>query len=127
MQWSPREQETYVIICALKKYHSWVGTNRVESLTDHRSLGYWSTDHVNTVSRPAGRRARWHEFLSLFDLHVAYLPGKYNTVADALSRWAYLASEVCLSTKSHETEQDCGLVIVWDAEERQLIERHCLQ
>ena len=27
MQWLPREQETYAIICALKKYQSWVGTN----------------------------------------------------------------------------------------------------
>ena len=75
--------ETYPIICAVKKYQSWIGTNRVEILTDHRSLEYWSTEHVNTVSSPAGRRARWHAFLSLFDLHVAYLPGKYNTVADA--------------------------------------------
>ena len=127
MQWSPREQETYAIICALKKYQSWIGTNRVEILTDHRSLEYWSTEHVNTASGPAGRRARWHEFLSLFDLHVAYLPGKYDTVADALSRWAYPASEACLSTNIHGTEQDSGLVIDWDAEERQLIKRHCLQ
>ena len=98
MQWSPLEQETYAIICALKKYQSWIGTKRVEILTDHGSPEYWSTEHVNTVSGPAGRRARWHEFLSLYDLHVAYLPGKYNTVADALSRWAYPASEACLST-----------------------------
>ena len=127
MQWSPREQETYAIICALKKYQSWIGTNRVEILTDHRSLQYWSTEHVNTVSGPAGRRARWHEFLSLFDLHVAYLPGKYNTVADALSRWAYPACEACLWTNIHGTEQDRGLVIEWNAEERQLIKRNCLQ
>ena len=127
MQWSPREQETYAIICALKKYQSWIGKNRVEILTDHRSLEYWSTEHVNTVSGPAGRRARCHEFLSLFDLHVAYLPGKYNTVTDALSRWTHPASEACLSTNIHGTEQDRGLVIEWDAEERQLIKRHCLQ
>ena len=100
MQWSPREQETYAIICALKKYQSWVGTNRVEVLTDHRSLEYWATEHIDTVASPAGRRARWHEFLSLFDLHVSYLPGKHNTVADALSRWAYPASEGLQSTGS---------------------------
>ena len=85
-------------MCALKKYQSWVGKNRVEILQDHRSLQDWWTENVNTVSRTVGRRARWHEVLSLFDLHVAYLPGKYNTVADALSRWAYPASEACLST-----------------------------
>ena len=126
MQWSPREQETYAIICTLKKCQSWIGTDRVEILTDHRSLEYWWTEHVNTVSGPAGQRARWHEFLSLFDLHVAYLPGRCNTVADALSRWAYPASEACLSTNIHGTEQERGLVIESDAEERQLIKRHCL-
>ena len=93
MQWSPREQETYAIFCALKKYQSWVGTNRVEVLTDHPSLEYWSTGHVHNVSGPARQRARWPDFLRPFDLHVAYLPGKYNIVADAVSRSAYPASE----------------------------------
>ena len=127
MQWSPRQQETYAIICALRKYQSWVGTNRVEVLMDHRSSEYWSTEHVNAVSGPAGRRARWHEFLSLFDPHPAYLPGKYNTVADTLSIWAYPGSEACLSTNIHGSEQDRALVIEWDAEERHLTKRHCLQ
>ena len=27
MQWSRREQETYPLVCALKKYQSWVCTN----------------------------------------------------------------------------------------------------
>ena len=58
---------------------------------------------------------------------MACPPGKYHTVADALSRWAYPASEACLSTNIHGTEQDRGLVIEWDAEERQLIKSHCLQ
>ena len=94
---------------------------------DHRSLEFWSTEHVNTASGLAGRRARSHDFLSLFDPRVPYLPGKYNTVADTLSRWAHPASEACLSTNIHGTEQDRGLVIEWDAEERQMIKRRCLQ
>ena len=93
MQWSPCEQKTYAMIRALKKYRSWVGTNRVEVLMDHRSLEYWVVEHIDAVSGPNGRRARSHEFLRLFDLHVLYLPGKHSTVADALSRWAYLASK----------------------------------
>ena len=126
MQWSPREQETYAIICALKNYQSWVGTNRVEVLTDHRSLEYWATEHIDTVASPAGRRARWHELLSLFDLHVSYLPGKHDTVADALSRWAYPASEGLQSTNIHGTEQDRHVVIEWDQEEKKLIRRECM-
>ena len=118
MQWSPREQETYAIIWALKKYQSWVRTNRVDVLTDHRSLKYWATEHIDTVSGQAGRRARWHVFLSVFDLHVSYLLGKRNTVADALSRWAYPASEGLQSTNIHGTEQDLNDVIEWDQEEK---------
>ena len=106
MQWSPREQETYAIICALKKYQSCLGTNRVEVLTEHRSLEVWATEHIDTVSGQAGRQARWHEFLSLFDLHVSYLPGKENTVADALSRWAYPAPEGLQSSNLHGIKHD---------------------
>ena len=68
--------------------------------------------------------ARVFEF---FDLHVGCLPGTYNTVAETLSRRAYPASEACLSTNIHRTEQDRGLVNEWDAEEGQLNERHFLQ
>ena len=123
MQWSPREQET----CALKKYQSWVGTNRVKVLTDHQSLEYWPTEHIDSVSGPAGRWARWHEFRSLFDLHVSYFRGKHNTAADALSRWAYPASEGLQSTNIHGTEQDGHVVIEWDQEEKKHIRRECIQ
>ena len=53
--------------------------------------------------------------------------GKNNTVADTLSRLAYPASKACLSTNIQGTEQDRGLVLEWDAEEGQLIKRHCRQ
>ena len=127
MQLSPREQEIYAIICALKKNQSWVGTNRIEVLTDHRSLEYWATEHIDTVSDPAGRRARRHEFISLFDLHVLYVPGKYNTVPDALRQWAYPASEGLQSTNIHGTEQDRHVVIEWDQDEKKVIRRECMQ
>ena len=55
---------------------------------------------------PARRRGRWHEFLSKFDLHVTYIPGRYNTVAEALSRWAYPASEAYSEVSSHGTSKD---------------------
>ena len=49
------------------------------------------TEHVDTPSGPRGRRGRWHETLSQFDLKVTYVPGPANVVPDALSRWAYPA------------------------------------
>ena len=36
-----------------------------------------------------GRRGRWHEFLSQFNIEVVYWEGSKHAVSDALSRWAY--------------------------------------
>ena len=60
--------------------------------TDRKALQDWTTEHVDTPSGPRGRRARWHETLSQFDLQIIYIPGPENGVADALSRWTYPAS-----------------------------------
>ena len=62
-------------------------------LTDHKSLENWTTEQLDTPSGPVGRRARWHEFLTRFDLIVEYIKGEDNVAADALRRWAYPASQ----------------------------------
>ena len=87
--WSTTEQEMYAVVTALMKWESLIGTQQVTVLTDHHSLQHWHSEHVTTPSGPTGRRARWHEVFSRFHLDVEYLPGTANSVADALSRWAY--------------------------------------
>ena len=87
--WTPREKETYAIVSALRKYAGYVGLQPILILTDHKSLEDWVREKMDTPSGPAGRRARWHETLSKFDLTVQYMPGKDNVVADAMSRFAY--------------------------------------
>ena len=104
--WSPREQETYAIVAALRKWAGWIGLQPVVVLTDHKALESWVTEHVDTPSGPAGRRGRWHETLSKFDLQVQYVPGKDNLVADALSRWAYPASKALQDCSWHGSAQD---------------------
>ena len=125
--WTPREQEAYAILCALRRYDGWILGHRVEVLTDHKSLESWRTEHVDTPGGPAGRRGLWHETLSRFDLHVTYIPGRYNTVADALSCWAYPASEADSEVRFHGTSTDKAEVIEFDKEEQTLIKKHCLQ
>ena len=97
----PRELETYIIILALQKWESWIGLQPVLVLTDHQSLEAWTREVLDPPSGPVGRRARWHQIFSKFDLTVGDIPGKENTIADILSRWAYAASKALRDTSKH--------------------------
>jgi hypothetical protein len=92
LNWVPLEKETYAIVAALRKWGGLIGFQPVVVTTDHKALENWVTEHVDTPSGPRGRRARWHETLSQFDITVVYVPGPDNVVADAMARWAYPAS-----------------------------------
>ena len=103
--WAIREKETYAVVMALRKWAGWIGLQPVLITTDHRTLEDWVHEKMDTPSGPAGRRARWHETLSKFDLTVQYVPGKDNVVADAMSRFAYPASRAFQDTSSHGDEE----------------------
>ena len=107
--WTAREKETYAIGCALGKWSGHIGLQPVVVCTDHQSLHSRHKEHVDTPSGPAARRARWHETFAKSDLSVVYVPGKDNTVAVCLSRWAYLAGKAWMDISSHgdaeETEE----------------------
>jgi hypothetical protein len=116
LNWTPREKETYAIVASLRKWAGWVGFQPVLVKTDHRSLENWVSENIDTPSGPRGRRARWHETLSQFNLEVQYIPGKDNTVADAMSRFAYPASSSREDVSFHGSARA-------DAEVRKLIEQ----
>ena len=107
--WTAREKETYAIVCALRKWSGHIGLQPVVVCTDHQSLQSWHKEHVDIPLGPAARRVRWHETFTKFDLSVVYVPGKDNTVADCLSRWAYPAGKAWMDISSHgdaeETEE----------------------
>ena len=124
-KWVPRELETYAIILALQKWESWIGLQPVLVLTDHKSLEWWAKEHLVTPSGPLGRRLRWHQILSKFDLTVGYIPGKENTIQDLLSRWAYPASEAYRDVSRHGSEGDAkrmGEII----DEERMREKECM-
>ncbi len=105
-KWVPRELETYAIILALQKWETWIGMQPVTVLTDHKALEAWHREILDAPSGPVGRRLRWHQILSKFDLTVEYVSGKTNVVADALSRWAYPASQAMRDISKHGNDQD---------------------
>ena len=61
---------------------------------------------MDTPSGPNGRRLRWHQTFQKFQLDVKYIPGPENVVPDAMSRWAYPASEGYRDVSRHGTERD---------------------
>ena len=75
-------------------------------LTDHQAIESWAKEVLDTPSGPIGRRARWHQILSRFDLTVGYIPGKENDIADILSRWAYPAAQAFRDISVHGNDQD---------------------
>ena len=104
--WVGREQETYAIIIALQKWETWIGLQPILVLTDHKALEHWAHEVLDTPSGPLGRRSRWHQILSKYDITVGYVPGKENTVADIVSRWAYPASQALRDISLHGSEKD---------------------
>ena len=105
-KWVPREQETYAIVEALRKWRSILGVQPITIFTDHKALEEWYHEEVETPSGPTGRRLRWHETLSDHDLTVQYIPGKNNGLADAMSRWAYPASKGYRDISRHGSAKD---------------------
>jgi hypothetical protein len=117
--WVAREQETYAIIVALEKWESWIGLQRVLVLTDHEALRHWAKEVLDTPSGPLGRRSRWHQILSKYDLEVGFVPGKENTIADILSRWTYPAAQAYRDMCKHGSAQDKEKVEEIEKQERE--------
>ena len=77
------ERELLAIMKALAHWRPYLGWTKIPFVirTDLANLQYWkSPRNLNQ------RTARWHADLQEYDFQLEYIPGKTNTVADALSR-----------------------------------------
>ena len=127
LNWTPREKETYAVVSALQKWAGWIGLQPVLIVTDHKSLENWVEEKRDTPSGPGGRRGRWHEILSKFDLTVVYVPGRDNVVADAMSRYAYPASKAFQDVSVHgsaEAAEEMKVIIAEERREERLAGMH---
>ena len=87
-----REQELLAVVDSLKAWRHYLLGTRFQLLTDHASLRY-----LTTQPHLSGRLFRWAQFLGEYDFAIAHVPGKQNTVADALSRRDdFLPQPVCV-------------------------------
>ena len=106
----------------LHKFRSWIADSRVyvKALTDHAALISWFREDLNTISGPADRRGRWHEFLSQFNIEVVYTQGKHHIAPGVMSRWAYPACEYAPDACMHGSESDIVGVVKDEREMRKL-------
>lgn len=75
------EIELLAIVHCLRKWRAYLEGREFTLRTDNQSL-VW-LDSQKSLSK---RQARWLEFLAPYRFQVVHIKGKYNVVADALSR-----------------------------------------
>lgn len=78
------EQELLGVVSAMKAWRLELLGVPFKVLTDHDTLRHFRTQQ--TLSK---RQARWMETLADYDYELAYVPGKKNAVADAMSRFSF--------------------------------------
>ena len=66
---------------ALETYHYILAGTEFTIVTDHQPL-----THLKTTRHPTQRQLRWKMFIGKFRARIEYRPGKWNYLADALSR-----------------------------------------
>jgi hypothetical protein len=81
LNWPVYEKEFFAIIYCLKQCQWYLQGNDVIIYTDHKSLQYFISQKSLSP-----KQSRWIEFLSSFYCKIEYKEGRYNVVADALSR-----------------------------------------
>jgi RNase H-like domain found in reverse transcriptase len=74
-------RELLSIVYALKEWRPYLHGSRFVIKTDHHPLRY-----LGTQTNISKRHMRWMETLQEYDYEIVYVQGKFNVVADALSR-----------------------------------------
>ena len=76
------DKELMAIICTFKEWHSELegSTYPIDVITDHKNLEYFMF-----TKQLSCRQAHWSEFLSHFNYHITYRPGKAGGKPNALT------------------------------------------
>ena len=95
MNWSTIEQECYAIYYSVYQLAFYLRCKDFIIETDHRNLLWMQQSIVPKI-------IRWHIYLQSFNFLIRHIPGKFNIVADMLSRqWPMSPVKECYDTLSH--------------------------
>ncbi len=77
------DKELIIIVCAFKKWWSELENSiySIEMITNHKNLEYFMS-----TKQLSYHQARWNEFLSRFNYHIAYYFNKIDDKLNALTR-----------------------------------------
>ena len=80
-KWETFSKETYAVVVALRKWHSYLYGNKFVLRSDHNPLVT-----IRDKKDPRGKIARWLMELEEYEFDIVHLPGKENVKADFMSR-----------------------------------------
>ena len=102
------ERELLAIVYALKEWRPYLHGSRFVIKTDHHPLRY-----LDTQTHLSKRQMRWMETLQEYDYEIVYVQGKFNVVADALSRINESSStELYMGSEVDEDSEVAALNVV---------------
>lgn len=79
------EKEAYAVVESLRQWRHYLNRRYFCLITDQKSVSFMF-DNKQPGNIKNNRIQRWQMELSDYKYDIIYRPGKYNTVADALSR-----------------------------------------
>jgi hypothetical protein len=80
-RYSAYDKEMFAILEALRVWRPYLAGKPFTIVTDHAPL-----QHLQSQAALSPRQARWLDRLAEYQFAIVYKPGRFNTVADALSR-----------------------------------------
>eukprot|EP00731_Ephydatia_muelleri_P012792 Em0007g102a len=108
--YSTIEREALGAVAAIKEFFPYLYGRRFTLLTDHNPL-----TSLRGLKDTGGRLTRWLLYLQQFDMTIRYRSGKFNTIADVMSR-RQISSDATLHAGEDDSMFVHGVTVFGEAD-----------